>query len=80
MKIFIVDDDKSIRATLRDVLEDEDYEVDDFASGRAMLKALAKGRPALVLLDVWLGKEDGIDVLAKIKETYPALQIGRAHV
>lgn len=75
MKIFIVDDDKSIRATLRDVLEDEDYEVDDFASGRAMLKALAKGRPALVLLDVWLGKEDGIDVLAKIKETYPALPV-----
>ncbi|MCR9144530.1 MAG: sigma-54 dependent transcriptional regulator [bacterium] len=75
MKIFIVDDDKSIRSTLRDVLEDEDFEVEDFATGRNMLKALAKGRPALVLLDVWLGKEDGIDVLEKIKETYPALPV-----
>ena len=63
MKIFIVDDDRSIRATLRDVLEDEDFEVEDFASGRGMFKALAKSRPALILLDVWLGKEDGIDVL-----------------
>lgn len=75
MKIFIVDDDKSIRSTLRDVLEDEDFEVEDFATGRNMLKALVKGRPALVLLDVWLGKEDGIDILEKIKETYPALPV-----
>ena len=75
MKIFIVDDDKSIRSALRDVLEDEDFEVEDFATGRNMLKALARARPALVLLDVWLGKEDGIDVLEKIKETYPALPV-----
>lgn len=75
MKIFIVDDDKSIRSALRDVLEDEDFEVEDFATGRNMLKALSRGRPALVLLDVWLGKEDGIDILEKIKETYPMLPV-----
>ncbi len=76
MKIFVVDDDKSIRRTLREILEDEDFEVEDFATGRSMLKALEKkGRPALVLLDVWMGKEDGIEILDKIKETYPALPV-----
>ena len=37
MKIYIVDDDQSIRSSLRAVLEDEDFYVDDFATGRAML-------------------------------------------
>ncbi|MCB1317009.1 MAG: sigma-54-dependent Fis family transcriptional regulator [Leptospiraceae bacterium] len=75
MKIFIVDDDRSIRQTLRDVLEDEDFEVEDFATGRAMVKALGRERPALILLDVWMGKEDGLDILDRIKEVYPTLPV-----
>ncbi|MCB1309992.1 MAG: response regulator, partial [Leptospiraceae bacterium] len=75
MKIFIVDDDRSIRQTLRDVLEDEDFEVEDFATGRAMVKALGRERPALILLDVWMGKEDGLDILDRIKEIYPTLPV-----
>ncbi|MBX7057428.1 MAG: sigma-54 dependent transcriptional regulator [Leptospirales bacterium] len=75
MIIYVVDDDASIRETLRQVLEDEDFEVEDFASGRAMLKALNKQRPALVLLDVWLGKEDGVDLLDRVKEIYPTLPV-----
>ena len=75
MKIYVVDDDRSIRTTLRDVLEDEDFEVEDFATGRAMLKALQQARPDLVLLDVWLGKEDGLELLDRIKTVYPALPV-----
>jgi len=75
MKIFVVDDDQSIRSSLRDILEDEDFEVEDFASGKAMLKSLGKERPALILLDVWMGKEDGLEILDRIKEEYPALPV-----
>lgn len=75
MKVFIVDDEKEIRKSLKIVLEDENYEVEDFATGKAMLKALNKQRPALVLLDVWLGKEDGLDILGEIKKLYPALPV-----
>lgn len=75
MKIYIVDDDRSIRRTLREVLEDEDFAVSDYASSRAMLKALSKERPDLILLDVWMGKEDGLEILVKIKEAYPALPV-----
>ncbi len=75
MTIYVVDDDSSIRETLRQILEDEDFEVEDFASGRAMLRALARSRPALILLDVWLGKEDGVDLLDKIKDQYPTLPV-----
>lgn len=75
MKIYVVDDDRSIRSTLKDVLEDEDFTVEDFASGKAMLKTLAQERPSLVLLDVWMGKEDGLDILDKVKAEYPALPV-----
>ncbi|MCB1170312.1 MAG: sigma-54-dependent Fis family transcriptional regulator [Leptospiraceae bacterium] len=75
MKIYIVDDDQSIRSSLRAVLEDEDFNVDDFATGRAMLKALKNERPDLVLLDVWMGKEDGLDILDKVRAEYPAVPV-----
>lgn len=75
MKIYIVDDDKSIRESLRGILEDENFSVNDFATGKAMLKALKQERPALILLDVWLGREDGLELLDKIKEEYPALPV-----
>ncbi|MCB1173759.1 MAG: sigma-54-dependent Fis family transcriptional regulator [Leptospiraceae bacterium] len=73
--IYIIDDDKSIRSTLQAVLEDEDYFARCFASGRTALRQLEKERPDLVLLDVWLGKEDGLIVLDQIRELYPALPV-----
>lgn len=74
-KIFIVDDEKEIRKSLRAILEDESFEVEDFANGKAFIKALTKDRPDLVLLDVWLGKEDGISILNECKKAYPTLPV-----
>ncbi|MBE7438508.1 MAG: sigma-54-dependent Fis family transcriptional regulator [Spirochaetales bacterium] len=73
--IFIVDDDKNIREAVRDVLEDEDLSVETFASGRKMLKELPLVRPDLIILDVWMGKEDGLEILDRIKAEYPALPV-----
>ncbi|HRG75193.1 MAG TPA: sigma-54 dependent transcriptional regulator [Leptospiraceae bacterium] len=75
MKIFILDDEIEIRKSLRNILEDEDYLVEDFANGKSLLKALAKERPSLLLLDVWLGKEDGLQILDECKKIYPLLPI-----
>ncbi len=75
MKIFIVDDEIEIRKSLRNILEDEDYQVEDFANSKSLLKALAKERPSLLLLDVWLGKEDGLQILDECKKIYPLLPI-----
>lgn len=75
MKIFIVDDEIEIRKSLRHILEDEDYEVEDFANSKSLLKSLSKERPSLLLLDVWLGKEDGLQILDECKKIYPLLPI-----
>ncbi len=75
MKIFIVDDELEIRKSLRDILQDESYDVEDFGSGKVLLKRLSKERPSLVLLDVWLGKEDGLEILDECKKIYPLMPV-----
>ncbi|MDH5657297.1 MAG: sigma-54 dependent transcriptional regulator [Spirochaetia bacterium] len=75
MKIYIVDDDQSIRDSLKAVLEDEDFEATAFETGSEMLQNLEKERPDLILLDVWLGSEDGLDILDKIMVIYPMLPV-----
>lgn len=73
--IYILDDEKEIRKTLRAILEDEDYSVEDFANSKSLMKSLSKDRPSLVLLDVWVGKEDGLSILDECKKLYPNLPI-----
>ncbi|PKA14546.1 sigma-54-dependent transcriptional regulator [Leptospira haakeii] len=75
MRIFIVDDEPEIRKSLQDILEDENYEVEQFSSGKNFLKHLKIERPSLVLLDVWLGNEDGLIILDEIKKIYPTVPV-----
>lgn len=75
MRIFIVDDEPEIRKSLQDILEDENYEAEQFSSGKNFLKHLKIERPSLVLLDVWLGKEDGLVILDEIKKIYPTVPV-----
>ncbi len=66
-KILIIDDEKSIRNSLRDILEYEKYETDDAENGKAGLEMLHKNGYDLVLCDIKMPLMDGIEVLEKIK-------------
>src|ERR1035438_6774980 len=66
--ILIVDDESSIRESLRGILEDEGYQTSGSASGEDCLEFLRKKSCDLILLDVWLTGIDGLEVLAKIRE------------
>jgi two-component system nitrogen regulation response regulator NtrX len=65
--ILIVDDEPGIRASLTDVLHDEGYQVDSVASGEACLESLAAQTYDIILLDIWLPGQDGIQTLEKIQ-------------
>jgi two-component system nitrogen regulation response regulator NtrX len=67
-KILIVDDEASIRQTLRGVLGDENYQCCAVASGDACLAQLQREPFEAVLLDIWMPGMDGLETLARIQE------------
>ena len=62
-RILVVDDESDIRATLREVLSDEGYEVDVAGDAAAARAARLRAEPDLVLLDIWMPDTDGITLL-----------------
>jgi two-component system nitrogen regulation response regulator NtrX len=65
--VLVVDDEENIRETLKDVLEDDGYKVFNAGDGRVALEILQKNFVDVVLLDLWLPKMGGIEVLQQIK-------------
>ncbi len=67
-KILVIDDQKSIRNTLKEILEYEKNEVDLAENGPEGLKLFEKNKYDIVLCDIKMPDMDGIEVLQKIME------------
>jgi DNA-binding NtrC family response regulator len=67
-KILIIDDEKAIRNTLREILEYESYIVDEASNGEEGLQKIENEEYDAVLCDVKMPKMDGMTVLSKAKE------------
>ena len=65
-KILIIDDEKIIRDTLKEILEYEKYEIFEAQDGEEGLKMIESQEFDLVLCDVKMPKMDGIEVLDKV--------------
>jgi two-component system nitrogen regulation response regulator NtrX len=66
--ILVVDDEPEIRNLVKEILEDEGYEVATAESGAAARIALRGHRPDLILLDIWMPEVDGITLLKEWNE------------
>ena len=75
-RIWVVDDDRSVRFVLSTALRDAGYSVDGFESAAAALAALRQ-RPApdLLFTDVRMPGEDGLVLLDKLKNAHPQLPV-----
>src|SRR5689334_10559261 len=69
--ILIIDDDETIRYFLPRDLEAEGFQVTTADTGHAGLKALERETVDLVLLDIRLPDISGIEVLQRIRESWP---------
>lgn len=66
-KILVCDDDAGILEVVKIVLEDKGYEVITFADG-ILEKVAQKIKPALLIIDIWIGKADGSKSVKKLKQ------------
>lgn len=71
--ILIIDDERSIRSTLRDILEYEKYEVDEAEDGRSGISKIKEKDYDLVFCDIKMPKMDGIEVLEMALAIKPGL-------
>ena len=65
--IFCVEDDGNIRELVVYTLESTGFQARGFEDGSSFLEALALETPELVLLDIMLPGEDGMELLRKLK-------------
>src|SRR5664279_1250106 len=68
-KILVIDDERAIRNTLKEVLEYEKHEVDLAEDGLKGLELFSANSYDIILCDIKMAKMDGIEVLGKIIET-----------
>lgn len=68
MKVLIVDDERAIRNSLKEILTDEGYEVVTAEDGTAALQAVDKEKFDVIFCDIKMPGMDGIEVLGKLGE------------
>ncbi len=66
--VLIADDEKAIRKALREILEYENYKVDEAEDGQKAYEMLRDGEYDVALCDIKMPKMDGMEVLEKLKK------------
>ncbi len=66
-KIFLIDDERTIRLTFRLALETDGYDVQEAASADEAIMGFQAEKYDLVVLDLRIGEDNGLDVLAEMR-------------
>ncbi|HEX8707578.1 MAG TPA: sigma-54 dependent transcriptional regulator [Pyrinomonadaceae bacterium] len=74
-RVLIVDDDRTVAESLRELLMAEGYEAVAEADGRAALKRLAAFLPSVVLTDIQMPGMDGFALLREIRQRHPEMAV-----
>jgi DNA-binding response OmpR family regulator len=65
-RILVVDDDPNLRSAIRRMLEPEGFEIEEASDGRTAMRAFRVQPADLVLCDVFMPEEDGLEVLREL--------------
>jgi NtrC-family two-component system response regulator AlgB len=75
MHVLLIDDDASLRRTLRTALESMRHDIAEAVGGHQALGAVGKVRFDLAFLDLRLGREKGLDLLPELFRSAPGLGV-----
>ena len=74
-KILVIDDERSIRNTLSDILSLEGHKVDVAEDGEQGFKKASESKFDAVFCDIKMPKMDGMELLAKLHDSFPELPV-----
>lgn len=74
-KILIVDDDREFLENMTNILEDAGYSYIATADSGSVSKKIRSYRPHLIILDIYLNQDNGVDIAKDLKETYDTQSI-----
>jgi len=73
--VLVVDDELSLRDSVKEWLDEEGYNADMAASGAEALQKLAQKPFHLMITDIKMAEMDGVELLKKAKKTFPELEV-----
>ena len=75
MKILVIDDDEQMRVLLRQVMEWAGHEVVEAADGREGTRLQRQHRADLVITDLIMPEQEGLETITALRRDYPGLKI-----
>jgi CheY-like chemotaxis protein len=73
--VVVAEDDDALRLLCRTVLEHDGFQIVEVLNGRELAEALADHQVRVLLLDVHLGEDNGIEIARGLRESRPDLPI-----
>jgi CheY-like chemotaxis protein len=70
LRILVVDDDRNLRTAIRRMLEPEGFEIEEASDGRNAMRAFRVRPVDLVLCDLFMPEEDGLEVLRELAREF----------
>lgn len=74
-KILVIDDDDTVRLSVRLALEDAEHEVDEATNGAEGLDQLKSQLADLVVTDIFMPEKEGLETIDEIRRDYPQIKI-----
>ena len=75
MKIVLIDDDDFYRQSLVDYLNDKGYAVFSSATGKCAFKLFERDEFDVLITDIVMPEQDGIEIIVAIKKIFPSIKI-----
>ena len=75
LKVWVVDDDRSIRWVLETALKREGFQVTSFENAEGIMSLMHKDMPDVLLTDIRMPGKNGIELLADLQDKFPNLPV-----
>lgn len=74
-RILVIDDDDTVRFSLKMALEDAEYEVDDADNGEDGIARMRDNPADLVISDIFMPRKEGLETIDELRREFPNVRI-----